>query len=221
MSSTGADALKRSEDGETFGERASVVGVRLREVRQRSGLSLRETAGRADISPAFLSQIENQKSQPSVSTLYALCSVLETTADELFDLERGGDGGGRNDSGKRAAVAVVRRGDRAKLRLASGVTWERLATSGSAPVDCLFVTYEVGGASTQDASRIRHGGTEYGIVLSGSLQIDLDFETVILEAGDSVSFDSTHPHRLSTVGESPAVAVWFVLDRGEPVGFTR
>jgi transcriptional regulator with XRE-family HTH domain len=203
-----------------FDEATSRVGGRLREVRGRRGLSLRDTAGRAGISAAFLSQVENHKSQPSVSTLYSLCSVLDTTPDELFGFSTNQTGPGRSDR-RSAPVEVVRHDERARLRLASGVTWERLATAGAPNVDCLFVTYDVGGASTQDETRIRHGGTEFGVVLAGSLRIELDFDDVVLEAGDSVSFDSTHPHRLSTVGDEPAVAVWFVVDRDEARGARR
>ena len=40
------------------------------------------------------------------------------------------------------------------------------------------------------------------------------FDTFELGPGDSVSFDSTAPHRLRNTGSEPVCGVWFVADRG-------
>ena len=60
------------------------LGARLRQVRLRSGLSLREVARQLSVSPSFVSQLENGKSQPSVATLYSLTQLLAISIDELF-----------------------------------------------------------------------------------------------------------------------------------------
>ena len=44
---------------------------------------------------------------------------------------------------------------------------------------------------------MRHGGREYGHVLSGRLEVQIGFETYSVGPGDSIHFDSTTPHRLS------------------------
>src|SRR3954447_1330124 len=61
------------------------LGRRLKEVRVRAGLTLRELARQADVSPSLISQIENGKSRPSVSTLYTLARLLNVPVNELFD----------------------------------------------------------------------------------------------------------------------------------------
>ena len=60
------------------------LGARLREERTRAGLSLRGAARELGVSPSFVSQIENGKSQPSVATLYSLARLLNVSIDELF-----------------------------------------------------------------------------------------------------------------------------------------
>jgi DNA-binding XRE family transcriptional regulator len=60
------------------------LGARLREVRLRSGMSLREVARQLGVSPSFVSQLENGKSQPSVATLYSMAQLLRVSIDELF-----------------------------------------------------------------------------------------------------------------------------------------
>ena len=54
---------------------------------------------------------------------------------------------------------------------------------------------------------------EWGYVLSGTLQVTVGFRQYLLEAGDSLSLDSTTPHRLANVGDTPVHAIWFVLGR--------
>lgn len=63
------------------------LGARLREERTRAGLSLRGVARELGVSPSFVSQIENGKSQPSVATLYSLARLLSVSIDELFAVE--------------------------------------------------------------------------------------------------------------------------------------
>ncbi|MEV4171273.1 helix-turn-helix domain-containing protein [Nonomuraea sp. NPDC049709] len=63
------------------------LGLRLRRARKKSGLSLRELARRLNVSPSFLSQIENGKSQPSVATLYSMAQMLKVSVDHLFETD--------------------------------------------------------------------------------------------------------------------------------------
>jgi transcriptional regulator with XRE-family HTH domain len=69
----------------TGGAAVDNLGARLRDVRHQSGMSLREVARQLGVSPSFVSQMENGKSQPSVSTLYAMAQLLNVSIDELFD----------------------------------------------------------------------------------------------------------------------------------------
>src|SRR3954470_9106203 len=82
------------------------LGRRLKEVRVRAGLTLRELARQADVSPSFVSQIENGKSQPSVATLYVFAQLLDVSIDELFYPRGGGGvGGGERPGATRRRAA--------------------------------------------------------------------------------------------------------------------
>jgi transcriptional regulator with XRE-family HTH domain/quercetin dioxygenase-like cupin family protein len=61
------------------------LGSRLKNIRLKAGWTLRELARQAGVSPSFVSQIENGKSQPSVATLYEFAQLLNVSIDELFD----------------------------------------------------------------------------------------------------------------------------------------
>jgi DNA-binding XRE family transcriptional regulator len=190
------------------------LGARLRQERERVGLSLRELARRLEVSPSLVSQIETGKTQPSVRTLYAIVNELGVSLDEVFARENGGvrttRGRGKKQEG---GDAVQRAHDRSVIDLGSGVHWERLTTWNDRDVDFLYAIYEPGGASSPDESLVRHNGREFGIVVSGSLGVTVGFDEYVLEPGDSISFDSSVPHRLHNDGDQIVNAIWVVLGR--------
>jgi transcriptional regulator with XRE-family HTH domain/quercetin dioxygenase-like cupin family protein len=61
------------------------LGSRIRAERTRKGMTVRGLARDIGVSPSLISQIETDKSQPSVSTLYAITTALDITIEELFD----------------------------------------------------------------------------------------------------------------------------------------
>ena len=107
---------------------------------------------------------------------------------------------------------VQRAAGRRVIKMA-GVTWERLTHDDDPLVDFLYVTYAPGSASCSDDDLMRHGGREYGHVVSGRIDIQVGFETYQLAPGDSIHFDSSTPHRLSNPFDEPCVALWVVVGR--------
>jgi transcriptional regulator with XRE-family HTH domain len=205
------------------------VGERLRTERHARGLSLRELADRLGVSASLISQIETGRARPSVSTLYALAGELGVSLDELLflDPERNGAAaaatdadpgsdteavGDASDQGE-SSGPVQRARSRKRIRLASGVVWERLTTTSEAESEFLYVIYEVGGASSPEHEYQRHGGHEWGFVVSGRLTVTIGFDDFELGPGDSISIDSSTPHRLHNRGDQPVHAIWFVHGR--------
>ena len=189
------------------------MGARVRAERLRQDIGVRELARRVGVSASLVSQVELGRASPSVGTLYAIVNELGLSLDELFF--------GPQGDGVPVPIAtvdpVVRRGGGKAIELASGVRWERLAPETPQDVDFLHVVYEVGGASCPPDSLMRHSGSEYGHVLKGQLGVTIGFETYELGPGDSVSFESSMPHRLFTIGDGPVEAIWFVVGRrGDP-----
>ena len=197
-----------------------VMGDRLREARRARGLSLRALAERLGVSASLISQVETGRARPSVSTLYAIASELGVSLDELLfvDARAGtGDGPGRGPAapGEVALPAnpVQRAATRERIRLASGVTWERLTTASMPNVDFLYVTYEVGGASSPEDAFQRHQGQEWGYIVAGRLGVRIGFDEYVLGPGDAIAFDSTTPHRLFNAGDEPVHGIWYVQGR--------
>ena len=216
-----------------------LVGARLRERRLERGITLRQFARDIDVSASFISQLETGKAQPSVATFYSICAALDISIDELFNYDEPVDPStedatsGRTDAAhnlwlsaeesvappakgrvrhESGSSPVVRTNERKVLVLDSGVTWESLIASHRDKTDFMFVRYDVGGSSTLEDRLIRHAGTEYGFILKGTLQIALGFDTYELNAGDSICFDSSRPHRLYNTGDVAVEAIWVNLE---------
>ena len=190
----------------------SKVGSRLRAERERRGVSLRELARRVGVSPSLVSQIELDRVNPSVSTLYALVTELGLTMSEVFgDETPPGPQIVRERAGADGLVATP--DTRSVLNLASGVRWERLTPHSDPEVEFLHVVYPVGAESCSKDALVTHGGREYGYVSSGTLGVRVGFDEYVLGAGASIAFDSSSPHRLWTIGEEPVRAIWVVIGR--------
>ncbi|MCW2890102.1 MAG: Transcriptional regulator, Cro/CI [Streptosporangiaceae bacterium] len=116
-------------------------------------------------------------------------------------------------SGREGRQSPLQRADaRARLQV-SGATWERLTNGDDPFVDFLHVTYVTGGESCPPDHFIHHGGREYGYVITGRLRVQVAFDDYVLEPGDSVSFDSMTPHRLSNPYEEESLSLWVVVGR--------
>lgn len=197
------------------------MGERLREARLSRGLSLRALAARLGVSPSLISQVETSRAKPSVSTLYAIVSELGISLDELLFADaraaagRGALAADRADGGEPVLPVdpIQRAHQRKTIRLASGVVWERLTTESMPNADFLYVTYEVGGASSPPNEFQRHGGQEWGYIISGTLEVTIGFDEYVLRPGDALAFDSRTPHRLFNRGPEPVHAIWFGLGR--------
>jgi len=219
---TGAAIAKRlaaSEDS---------IGQRLRLRREESGLSLRELARRVNASPSAISKIETDKYRPSVSMLWSIVTELGLSLDELFGSATpeptSADSKPRpstRPTGAAEGEGIMRYSrmqpsdSRKAIVLESGVRWERLTSTNDPDADFLFVRYDVGGSSGKNDTFIRHSGREYGVVLSGVLEVTVGFEAYVLRTGDAISFESTTPHRLKNISDEPVTGIWVVIGRHE------
>lgn len=175
-------------------------GEKLRTVRERKKLTLKDVAGRAGVSESLISQIERNKVSPSTDTLLLIADVLDIDYEYLF-----------SDYRQKRKVAIVRYGDRDKISR-SKMTIQQLSavTTGTADhaVEAFLLQIEVGGAKGDPD--YGHPGWEFGVILKGSAQLNYGNETYELYGGDSISFPSDIPHLFTNTGPDTLEAIWVV-----------
>lgn len=173
------------------GRETTSLGPRLRQLRERRGLSMAAVASQAGISIGFLSAFERNEANASMATVARLAAVYGTTLMKLFG------GGARRGR-------LVRANERRGLRVASGVRMEFLSSGGVLESMLFRVAPEAGSEGSYS-----HEGEEFLLMLSGSLEIWLDeLDCHVLHEGDSLWFESTHAHRWHNPGTTDAVLIW-------------
>jgi transcriptional regulator with XRE-family HTH domain len=173
-------------------------GDKIRTVRERKGMTLREVATRAGLSESLISQIERNRVSPAINTLLAIVEILDIDLDYLF-----------RDFKRDRTVNLVRVADRRRTT-AGGVAYERLShTVGEGEehaIEAYLITVPPGGQSASE--KHGHRGRELGVILSGRGELTIGKQTIPLDPGDSVSFQADAPHALANRGKRPLTALW-------------
>jgi len=173
------------------------VGPRLHALRQSRGLSLRALAALAAVTPAALSQIENGKNSPSVSTLKKVLAALGTTLGEFFAEE---------DAKGSASSFVVPAARLVNTAPGRGLKFMGLpGPQAGRALQILFETYAPG--SDTGPEPYAHAGEEAGFCVAGTVEITVGGKREILRAGDAYYYRSTLPHRWRNTGKVPAKVV--------------
>lgn len=170
------------------------LGEKLRRLRKQRGYSLQQAAERIGCSPSYLSMVENQKLDPSISKLKKIAEGLGSTIVELFQE------GNSDEVVMRAHKRPLASFPRSKLRIEILVP----RTPGR-QLDARLAVVSPGGGSQGDYS---HKGEEFGLVLEGSLELTVKGSTYTLQQGDSFYFASSSDHRFTNPGDSDSVILW-------------
>jgi DNA-binding transcriptional MerR regulator/mannose-6-phosphate isomerase-like protein (cupin superfamily) len=170
---------------------AGAIGIHLRQLRAKRGLSLAQVARVVGISVGFLSALERSQMSGSVGTLRRLARFYKTNILDFFDAA---DSGGMR----------VRPAERKVLEAGPGVRMELLAWGNTVMEPHLFrVAPEAGSGDSYT-----HEGEEFLYILRGELAITVREEQYRLKAGDSFYFESATPHRWKNPGRGEFWVLW-------------
>jgi transcriptional regulator with XRE-family HTH domain len=174
------------------------VGRKLKHARLLRSLTLKQLADAAGCSESLLSKIENGKTNPSLRMVHRLAAALGTTVATLFE-----DHDGAHD-------VVQRRGHRPFIETnrslgGRGVKLESLIPTRGYLLSGFINHIEAGGGSDGD---VQHEGEEFGYVLEGEIEIDVDGTRYLVGPGDSFSFRSERKHSYRNPGRGIARVLW-------------
>lgn len=223
--------MSGEESVTALGERQfEAIRHTLTERRRTISMSMSELGRRVGVSPSLISQIERGQTLPSVGTLFALAAALGVTVDAFLSTPEKAEvetltsepvapteaapatPDDELPTAAREAMYVVRSGRRASVPIRGGVTWERLTPRSLEDVEFLELDYAPFAES--DDQLYRHPGTEMVLVLEGTFEIHIGFETYTLGEGDSMLFPSSLPHRYVNPTGDQSRAVTVILRDG-------
>ncbi len=173
------------------------IGEKVRELREKKGLSLQDMANRTGYTSALLSQVENHLISPPLGALIKIAKALEVKVGTFFGEE------------PRESYAIVRRDERKHIsRYASkegvsyGYSYESLGfDKKDRQMEPFLVTLEPATVKSEKLST--HDGEEFIFILEGEMEVILGGHKDVLHPGDSIYYDSTIPHKVQCHRDIP------------------
>ncbi len=166
------------------------LGKRLVDLRRKRGLSTGELAARSKVTSGFISQLEHNKTSPSLTTLQRVAVALDVPLTYLLldeDLR----------------PQVVRKHKRQVIPLGhDGLRASLLSPLPSQHLELVLLDLPQGTLSWPQSRS--HEGQECHLVLRGTIRAYYGEESYLLEEGDSILWDGTVPHRMENVGDEAA-----------------
>ena len=177
---------------------ADTLGADLRALRKARGLTLSDLAAALGRSVGWLSQVERDLSEPSITDLRYMAAALDVSVSSLFRQE---------------AVSAHEQGYvvRADVRRPigsreDGLIEELLSPDLTDDFEVVHSTFEPGARITEAVTRETQ---EVGYVVSGRLDVWIDGVTHKLGAGDSFRLRG-EPYKWHNNYPDPAVLIWVI-----------
>ena len=157
----------------------NTLGERLRLRRKELKLSMKEVAVSSGLSIGFISQVERGLTSPSLTSLTAIANFLRSDVTNFLSQPKSKSSITRNE--ERDVYTINK----------NGLQYERLSDSFPGHTLNSVIIHEMPGHKTESIS---HEGEEFFFILEGAITIYIDGVVNILEAGDSLHFDSSRSH---------------------------
>lgn len=179
-----------------LGAALAAMGPRLRQLRNRRGLTLAGLAEATGISESTLSRLESGRRKPNLELLLPLARAYGMPLEELIGAPDTGD--------PRVHLRPIQR---------DGMTYIRLTRrAGGTQAFKLIIPAATATAEPDPQS---HEGYEWIYVLDGRLRLVLGGQDLILAPGEAAEFDTHVPHWMGAVGSAPVELLTLFGAQGE------
>jgi quercetin dioxygenase-like cupin family protein/DNA-binding XRE family transcriptional regulator len=181
------------------------IGPKVRRLRLRRKLGLVQLGEHTGLSPALLSKIERGQIFPTLPTLLRIALVFGVGLEHFFQ-----------GQSEQTILAVVRKADRIRLpdkpgRAAPAYFFESLDFPVTdRKMSGYYVEIDPEGEASEPHE---HAGAEIVFVLHGELVINVAGQDHALQEGDSIYFDSGHPHSYRRNGSAKCAAIVVVTEQ--------
>ncbi len=167
------------------------IGSTIRAIRKRKNITIAHICEETGLSQGFMSQVENNKTSPSISTLESIANALKVPLAYLL-------------LKKEERMNIVRNNERTITNSGSeNLRVEHLSSTKN--VRMMLVEFPPG-ASTGDAPHA-HEGEEVHLVVKGRIYAEQGDDASEFGEGDSFSWNACTPHLVRNIGGEPAIVL--------------
>jgi transcriptional regulator with XRE-family HTH domain len=169
------------------------IGNKIKDLRNRNGLTQQELADRTELTKGFISQLERGQVSPSIVTLLDLIECLGTTASEFFK------------ETEEERVVFSEEGFFEKVDDAGNSIQWIVPTAQKYHMEPLLVVIQPHQTLEEDKP---HDGEEFGYLMSGRIKLHLGDAVYTVKAGESFFYPAKRKHRIENPGSRPAKFIW-------------
>ncbi len=174
------------------------ISNKIKETRKSKKTTVEQLAKQANVSKGLISQIENNRTIPSLPVLMKIVHSLNLDLTDFFK-----DISPNNHHEK---VFIIRAKDYQPFQkeTAKGFHYKRILTRNvqGGPVDYILLELKKGARRNK---MVVTDAFEYKYIITGKIEYMIENQTYVLEEGDSIFFDGRLGHNLSNIGSSNAV----------------
>lgn len=183
------------------------ISNKLKEARTAKGTTVQEIATRAHVSKGLISQIENNRTIPSLPVLFGIIKALNVDLTVFF----------KDVASSRKQPRIVHRKPAEyqpfQKENAKGFLYQRVITRTirDHPVDIVLLQLKKGAVRTK---LVKTQAFEFKYIIKGQVQYLIEGKKYQLEEGDSLFFDGRMGHTLankSKKSEALILVVYFFI----------
>lgn len=176
------------------------IGSNIRAIRKRKNMTMAQICEATGLSQGFMSQVETNKTSPSISTLESIANTLEVPLAYLL-------------LKKEDRMNIVRKENRMITKSGSENNLKVEHLSSTKKVRMMLVELPPG-ASTGKTPHA-HEGEEVHVVIKGKIYAEQGEDSAEFEEGDSFSWHACTPHTVKNIGEETATVLITVYTESE------
>ena len=173
------------------------ISNKIKGARKSKNATVQQLATKANVSKGLISQVENNRTIPSLPVLLAIIRALNLDLNDFFkDIV---------PQGKTPRIIVKKPEDYQKFEkeTTKGFVYKRILAKEikNMPIDIVLLELKRGATRKK---LVRTQAYEYKYIIKGSVQYLIDGKKYILQEGDSLFFDGRLGHTLSNAGKTDA-----------------
>ncbi|WP_105617447.1 cupin domain-containing protein [Vallitalea okinawensis] len=163
-----------------------MLGEKIRQKRNEINMSMKELALKTGLTPGFISQVERELAEPSITSLRKIADALEVAVFYFFVDEV-------NDN------RVVKKGERQSLKFpGSHLSYQLLSPDLNRQMEMFLASLEPGAITCEEP--LSHKGEEVIHVLKGTMWIKIGKDEYTLQEGDTIYYFASIPHKIINTG---------------------
>lgn len=174
------------------------ISYKIKESRKSKKITVQQLADQSNVSKGLISQIENNRTVPSLPVLMNIIHALQLDLKDFFQDISPGD--------QTQKVFVIKAKDYKPFQKEStrGFAYKRIFTHtiNGGPVDFILLTLKKGASRNKV---VHTDAYEYKYVIKGKVAYLIDGQEYILDEGDSLFFDGRLGHSPSNIGKTEAL----------------